>query len=197
MQIGDFNLTEEQLIIGVIILAVLFIINKGKSNKKSKTNEDGKIIDDFVTRDLVLEKMEDFKPKLDQKLKIGYTEKSIQNQLKNYLKKYFDHVNDEYVIGGLNASKMDIDVGQGGVGIELKLAEKVYKSSEFDRLTGQLRNYSKSKYGNDNLIVAIIGDKNHQKERSHIQRIKDLVEEFDGVYLFLKVPIKKESKESA
>ena len=186
------QLSQEQLIWGLLIGAALIIFASSKSKKKSKKNEDGKIKDEFVTRSIVLEKLKGFKPELNKKLKSGYTEKSIQKQLDKYLKEYFQHVNMEYVLGGINASKMDIDIGEGKVGIELKLADKVYKSNAFNTLTGQLREYNKSIYGDDNLIVGIIGDKEHKKQTSQIKKLKELIDEYNGKYVFLEVLAKGE-----
>ncbi|MBS9770540.1 MAG: hypothetical protein J7F05_08650 [Trichodesmium erythraeum GBRTRLIN201] len=179
---------DETTIIAIVI-GIIGAILFGSSKKK---NKDGKITDKFVDKDSVLDHLDEFKPKLNPKLKFGFTEKSIQKQLCDYLREYYEHVNTEYGIGGLNAIKIDIDVGEGKVGIELKLASKLFKTSEFNRLAGQLRQYTNSKYDEDNLILGIIGTKDDRKETSWIRQIKDLAEEYEAEVYFIEVDKKEE-----
>jgi hypothetical protein len=58
-------------------------------------------------------------------------------------------------VGGFLALKTDLDVGNGLVGVELKIAENL-TASEMQRLIGQVVYYKKRYYEN-NLIVFIAG----------------------------------------
>lgn len=75
----------------------------------------------------------------------------------DHLAKAFEDVVPQYNIGGYLGLKIDIDVGNGGLGIEVKLAESLLRSTaEIHRLIGQVIYYQKKRYG-DNLLVSIVG----------------------------------------
>lgn len=78
-------------------------------------------------------------------------------------------------------------------GIELKLASKLFKTSEFNRLAGQLRQYTSLKYSEGNLILSIIGTNEEKKETSWMRRIKELADEYETAVYFIKVAKKEES----
>jgi hypothetical protein len=66
-----------------------------------------------------------------------------------------EKVSNQYSVGGFLALKTDLDVGNGLVGVELKIAENL-TASEMQRLIGQVVYYKKRYYEN-NLIVFIAG----------------------------------------
>ena len=75
----------------------------------------------------------------------------------DHLAKSFEDVVPQYNIGGYLGLKIDIDVGNGGIGVEVKLAESLLRSTaEIHRLIGQAIYYQKKRYG-DNLLVSIVG----------------------------------------
>ena len=96
------------LLIGGIVVA--FIVK----NRVSR-DDDGRVEDDSVTRELVLEELESFAPVRDPKLKYGYTEKSVQKQLDVFLKERFAHVTREFAIGGVRGTAIDFSVGHEAV----------------------------------------------------------------------------------
>lgn len=66
-----------------------------------------------------------------------------------------EKVSSQYSVGGFLALKTDLDIGNGLVGVELKIAENL-SASEMQRLIGQVVYYKKRYYEN-NLIVFIAG----------------------------------------
>jgi len=170
-----------------VIIAILFIIILAGA-AKIKTTDDGKIKDESVTVKLVLEKIEQFKIELNPKLKLGYTEKSIQKQLDTHLKNNFEHVIREYGIEGINGTKIDFDIGHGKVGLEIKLADSVYKSSGYQRMLGQLQEYTNAKYKKKNLIVLVAGSDQQKKETAMITKLKANIENNNAIFCFTKIP---------
>jgi hypothetical protein len=179
------NLTDTEMIIGGIFLAVL-----GYKYLLTHTDDDGRIEDQSVKMSNVIEALEEFEYKKVSRLKEGYTEKSIQNQLKTHLLKKYVHVTDEYGIEGINATKIDFDIGHGKVGLELKLAKSLFKTSNLHRLVGQIEDYSNHKYDNDNLIVAVYGEPNHTSERTQLKRIQEKIEEKGAEFAYFEILLK-------
>ncbi len=107
----------------LVIVAVVMVVWSFLKTKSTKENG-GKIASKYATFNDVKAHLEGFVPKTDPKLKNGYTEKSIENQLVKYLKQKFVKVTSQYGIGGINARSIDIDVADGVAGIELKDAKK-------------------------------------------------------------------------
>ncbi len=185
MDFSNFSNTELAIIIGIIIVfAYKFFVKK--------IDEEGRIKDEFVKTDNVIEVLSTFKMKYQSNLKDGYTEKSIQNQLKKHLLNHFVNVVDEYGIEGINGTKIDFDIGNGKVGLELKLAKAIYKTANYHRLSGQIEDYMYNKY--DNLIVVIFGEKVHSDERTHLSRIKSTIEEKGAIFYYSELPVKVNSK---
>jgi hypothetical protein len=178
------NFSDTEIIIGVVIILAIaykyFITHK---------DDDGRIKDASVKISNVLEIISTFKMKYQPNLKDGYTEKSIQNQLKKHLLEHYVNVVDEYGIEGINATKIDFDIGSGKVGVELKLAKSVFKTANLHRLSGQIDDYMKNKY--DNLIVVVFGEKSHTSERAMLTRIQEKVEEKEAIFHYFELPKRK------
>lgn len=130
----------------------------GGKNRSIKEHG-GKIITKYANVDDVIEHLKKFVPKADSKLKNGYTEKTIENQLVKFMKKRFVEVTPQFGIEGRNARAIDIDVANGVAGIELKDAKKVVKLAEFDRMQSQILDYKKKRYKDDNLFLLLIGER--------------------------------------
>lgn len=129
----------------------------GGKNRSIKEHG-GKIITKYANIDDVIEHLKKFVPKADPKLKGGYTEKSIENQLVKFMKEKFVEVTPQYGIEGRTARSIDIDVANGVAGIELKDAKKVVKVAEMDRMRSQLLEYKKKRYKDDNLFLLLVGE---------------------------------------
>lgn len=185
MDLSKFSDIEIVTVV-VIIIAVLYKLFVDHKD------ESGRIKDEFVKTSNVLEVLSLFKMKYQSSLKDGYTEKSIQNQLKKHLLEHYVNVVDEYGIEGINATKIDFDIGNGKVGLELKLAKSIFKTSNLHRLSGQIDDYMKYKY--DNLIVVVFGEQTHSNERAMLSRIEEIVKEKNALFYYFELPKKKNPK---
>lgn len=105
-------------------------------------------------------------------------EKFISDQLAQVYGK--DQIHRQYSVGGFLALKTDIDIGNGQVGIELKVADKL-TASEMQRLVGQVLYYKKRFY-NDNLLV-LIGSKT--PINSTLKELKEFIEELEVTVVFV------------
>lgn len=157
----------------------------GGKNKSIKEHG-GKIITKYANVDDVIEHLKKFVPTADPKLKSGYTEKSIENQLVKFMKQRFVDVTPQYGIEGRNARVIDIDVADGVAGIELKDAKNVVKAAETDRVCSQLQVYKKKRYKDDNLILLVIGDQ-EDKTDSRLLDIVDFCKENNVRYGFFEL----------
>lgn len=93
------------------------------------------------------------------------SESKLEEILAYQLKKKFE-VNTQFSLGGLKGAreKVDIDLGNGRFGIELKLAKTLRKSNERNRLLGQIDLYIQRKYSSKNILVVIIGEAKYQQD---------------------------------
>ena len=86
------------------------------------------------------------------------SEADFEDAVADYLGPRFRSVASQYAVGGYLGLKIDLDVGNGQVGVELKLAASLANSTgEFHRLIGQALYYRFRRY-KDNLIVAVAGE---------------------------------------
>lgn len=152
------------IVIGVCVIWLVWDFLK----KHSRDENGGKISSKYATFDDVKNCLEGFVPVLDPKLKDGYTEKSIENQMAKYLKQSFVEVKQQYGIEGVTARSIDIDVANGVAGIELKDAKKVVKAAERDRAIRQLQVYQEKRY-QDNLILAVVGLEEYENDACIIE----------------------------
>lgn len=115
-------------------------------------------------------------------------ESEIEQMLAPHLGKYFAKVSTQYPIGGGKNSRerVDIDVGDGQVGIEIKLARLLRKSNERNRLLGQIELYKERKYKNNNLLVLIVGEADLESE-ANILELKKILQNKGTELFFVKV----------
>lgn len=171
---------EIEWIIAIIVaggLVLLILANK--------TNESGLIKDDYVDTDEVIKALNKFNLKTVEGRKNGFTEADVEKQLEESLKSIFVHVTRQRGIGGTNSKQIDLDVGRGRVGIELKLASDIIKESGNDRLLGQVMKYKTRQYSNNNLIVAVAGYGHHERQTAWTDLQEDLSSQ-KIKYVFLK-----------
>jgi len=131
--------------------------------------------------------LEGFELEHNEKLKLGYTEKSIEKQLERVFQNRIKHVITQYGLDGPTGQKIDFDLGHGKVGVEIKLAESVFKAGPQDRMVGQIQAYIKSRYANDNLLLVIFCEDRHIKERAIQKAITDRLEDMKVKVLFLEI----------
>ena len=171
-------MTNDQLIIAIFAIIVICIL------LKKHTDKDGKLLDGSVTKNRIITLLRDFSPIPSNKLKFGYTEKSIQNQLEKFFQKEIQHVTKEYAIEGVNSSQIDLDLGNGAIGIELKLASAVFKEFGKDRLVGQVSKYIDRKYDDGNLIVLIYCTQDEFAKTTSKNQIIQALEKYDVEIVF-------------
>jgi len=133
-----------------------------------------------ITGDEVYEKLENLQVKKAQYTDEKKVEKIIFDQLDIL---YKDKVHRQYNIQGYLGLKIDIDIADGQVGIELKLANQLNTTS-IERLLGQVLYYSKRNY-KENLIVIVVG---HEKEYDNrLKELKNIIEEQKVKFFYLTV----------
>jgi hypothetical protein len=113
------------------------------------------------------------------------TERALEAELYKHLKQKFHTVQRQVYIGGAKALQIDIDIGDGKIGVELKLASKIVKSTEKQRLIGQMHDYTTKRYKPENFVLVVAG---HRELRDEItlREIRDLVQQ-RSKFCFLEV----------
>lgn len=177
-------MTDQELFLFfcVCILVVIYF-----ANQKREKSSDGLLNDNEVSVEKIKEILTNFEPNWNSKLKSGYTENSIEKDLKIYLQSNVRHITTQYALEGAG-SKIDFDLGDGSVGLEIKLANAVFKASQQDRMVGQLHTYSDKKYISDNLILAIFCTDAQMQERLIKKQIVERLNNIDCEVLFLPAP---------
>jgi len=94
-----------------------------------------------------------------------------------------DNLSNQYSVGGFLALKTDLDVGNGKVGIELKIADNL-SATDMQRLIGQALYYKKRFY-KENLLVLIASK---YSMPSHIKELSDFITEL-GIKVIYKVGV--------
>lgn len=86
------------------------------------------------------------------------TEKDAENEIGDCLSEFFRAVMSQYNLGGYLGLKIDLDIDNGKVGIETKLASSLLdkNTSEIFRMIGQGVYYQRKRYG-DNFVIAVAG----------------------------------------
>ena len=117
------------------------------------------------------------------------TEKTVENLFVKELRLEFEGVHQQYNVGGYLGLKSDIDIGNGDVGIELKLASSLNRSAaNIQRLFGQAIYYQKRLYEND-LIVVIVGTSKYKDEPFMVE-IMEFLEDL-GITVYYKETSRK------
>lgn len=186
----DFNILLYIVIaVGVVIIAKKVLSSSSETeesiitdtivtNKLLTNAKDSFVADKLLTKEDVETRLQYFQPLKSSNLKNGYTENSIGKQLFTFLNKHFETVSKEYSIGGNRGTKIDFCIGNAKVGniigIELKLLHTLFKSTELQRLVGQLVDYNEQ-FTSDNLIILAIGTDDHINNTAHIKDIQERI----------------------
>jgi hypothetical protein len=104
-------------------------------------------------------------------------EKFVAEQLAEIYGK--ERVHRQYSVGGFLALKTDIDIGNGQVGIELKIADNL-NATDMQRLIGQMI-YYKRRFYNNNLLLFIVSK---STINSTTKELIDFVEELGTAVIF-------------
>jgi hypothetical protein len=131
-----------------------------------------------ITGDEVFESLENLQVKKTQYSDEKKVEKIIFDQLDVL---YKDKVHRQYNIQGFYGLKIDLDIGDGQVGIELKLASQLSTTS-VERLLGQVLFYSKRTY-KENLIVIVVGLQKEYDQK--LRELKSIIEEQKVKFFYL------------
>ena len=79
------------------------------------------------------------------------------------LRDRFENISEQHKVEGCFCLKIGLDIENGAVGVEVKLASELLSCTNAQGLIGQAVYYQKRGYGN-NLIVAVIGMRNELRE---------------------------------
>lgn len=114
------------------------------------------------------------------------TESDIEQLIAIALKKYFPAVQRQFLISREKnkRERIDIDLGNGQFGIEVKLAKWLSKTNERNRLLGQIDLYQTRQYHQQNLVVIIAGNPQKQEDFA-LQEIKAILEKKGVTYFYL------------
>lgn len=159
---------EELLIVFVVAVAVLLIFAIGSKTGKMVTVDEHLIQDDDVDVTKVLKRVNELTPQIvtNPRRKMGFTEREIETQLLKHLQETFQSVVRQAPLTDKDVKTrvIDLDVGRGRVGIELKIAHEVVKGDNTGELFRQLDEYRKRRYDKANVIVAIAGFEEHRRD---------------------------------
>ena len=115
--------------------------------------------------------------------KEGKVQTNILKQLHDIYGK--EKVHKEYNVGGYWGMRCDVDLFDGKIGIELKVAEQLKKSAQVERLIGQTVYYTKRKYGKGNLIVLVVGKR--KEYDASMKEIETIITELGANFLYKSV----------
>ncbi len=200
---SDFYRQKIELVIKNLTSAAKSIKNN-RTNKKVKLTLDTslrKIFDnDLGSVDYAKTALTDL-DKLDNEKVISISSESVQTALENLViprrrlaaevdfEKFVteqlaaifgkERVHRQYSVGGFLALKTDIDLGNGQVGIELKIADNL-SATDMQRLIGQVV-YYKRRFYNNNLLLFIVSKSTINPT---IKELKDFVEELGATVIF-------------
>lgn len=177
-------------IVIIISIGIIVAISVGWFGFRSK---EGRILDKYLTIDRILNELNEFRMKANPKRKDGFTEKDVQDELEKFFNKHFETVHREYALEGSSVKKIDFDLGDGNIGIEVKLAREILKEGEWDRAIGQINKYIKKKYGDGKLIVLVAGYED-EKDKSRLREFEADVENQDAIFTFFKIKKYKQKK---
>ncbi len=129
------------------------------SYKDKKRNYDNKLLDDYIDSEAVIKSLSDYKltnKKYSEFKKSRQAEVEWNKDLENHFKTYFLNVHR----GNPNKSlEIDIDLGSGKVGLELKWADKINKNHPMNNVVGQIGGYKRNgNYKSLFLVVAGVVD---------------------------------------
>jgi hypothetical protein len=161
------------------IIAMIAVIAFAKKQKKSD-----RIPDDEINVGLIKGLLSNYRFKPSIARKNGFTEKDVQKDLFKYLKSKIENVTEQYALEGITKDAIDYDLGNGKIGLELKLSRKIYGANERNRALGQMVQYIKKKYRDGNYIVAVIG-KAEDKDSSHYKELNKDITNHKGHLIFI------------
>jgi hypothetical protein len=156
------------LLLSISAVITFYFLNKYEQSKKLPSPKN------------VLQLMQKLQP---SEKKFGKaSEKQIEQWLAKKMSHYFDDVETQISMGG--REKIDLDIGNGKVGIELKLARKLKSRNEVNRLIGQTTMYKNRKYSQNNLIILLVGN-TQTYQQPYVQELKQVIEK-EALFFYMK-----------
>ncbi|MGB1206130.1 MAG: hypothetical protein ACPG5B_10820 [Chitinophagales bacterium] len=181
-EIKEFNIftTDSIIKIGNFILetGILFGSKYDIRLKDTKKDALGRWKDNEVTIKKIIVEIK----KLETDLKEVDTERAFQKLIYDYLSRKFHSVDTEVSIGDLKTTKIDVEVGKS-IGIELKMAKGLLKSSELHRTIGQITYEYAKKYNKNKLILLVAGNESLRTQRE-IKEIAGIVKKQKSHFYF-------------
>ena len=111
-------------------------------------------------------------------------EKNVEKIIAQALEAVFPLVARQYNIGGYLGLKTDIDVGNGKVGLEIKLVKALESAATIQRLFGQAIYYHKRVY-TGRLLIVVVGSEAQEKQ-PFLSEMREFIEEIGVKYLYLR-----------
>lgn len=110
-------------------------------------------------------------------IQADYLEADVENFLAKNLQYFFDQVHTQVSVASSQRKRerVDIDIGQGTLGIEIKLAKLLTRANERNRLLGQLDLYQERKYNKNNLLLLLVGIEKY-KQNEAIQELEKILQ---------------------
>lgn len=102
-------------------------------------------------------------------------EANIEDRILKQLSKVFgkENVDNQHYLGGNSGLKCDVDLFNGGCGIEIKLADQLENMNNAQRALGQVLYYTRY-YARENLMLLVVGRDAELSPR--LKELKELVE---------------------
>ena len=113
-------------------------------------------------------------------------EATVRRVLTTALRAAFVNVGHEYFVGGYWGMRADIDIGNGHIGVEVKLADTLQSAANVQRLFGQAVYYSRRCYA-DQLIVLVAGT-TAASRRPEMQEVAAFLKSLGVTYVCITTP---------
>lgn len=111
------------------------------------------------------------------------SQRTIVKQLKEVYGK--EQITTEYHIGGYKGMRCDIDIANGSIGIELKVAEQLRTAAQVERLIGQVVYDMWRRYHQGNFIVVVVGKE--KENDAPMQELAQIIQNLGARFLFKSV----------
>lgn len=161
-------------------LSVISRLRAMISSKKQPINVDVSTVIKVLQDDVVLTSSILRETQYVGESKEGRVQKRISEQLQKIYG--LDNVQIEYNVGGYWGMRSDIDLFDGQIGIELKIAEQLKKATNVERLIGQVVYYTKRKYAFGYLIVLVVGKA--KEYDASMKEIEQIINESGGSFIY-------------
>ena len=172
------ELEEIIIIIGVIAVIVWAV--------KANSKKDGKWDDSAVDKERILEALDNYsltKRKYNKFKSVRQAEVAWNKDLEEHFSKKFLHVRQG---SASKAVEIDLDIGRGKYGIELKWADKISTKTPSRNTIGQIKDYYKNGHY-EKLLLVVAGTAEH-KHNNFLSDIKeDIKKDYACDYYYMEI----------